>query len=218
MNGNCDELQQLTALEALGALDGADLARLRDRLESDPAAREELRRFLDVAAAMASTAPLRRPSRAVRSRVMERIAKQGQAGRGGASSDAGVSPSSSPSRAREIGEPLREGFQFVGRDLAWMDAPLPGMRFKVLSAGPSQDYAMLEVELSAGAHYPEHEHLGAEDLYLLTGDLRTEGVLLGPGDLFHAEPGTNHEGLWTSGGCTALLIVSKAAFEAMRPA
>jgi len=92
------------------------------------------------------------------------------------------------------------------------------MRFKVVSAGEQQDYVMLEVELAAGAHYPEHDHLGAEDLYVLTGDLQTEGMRLRPGDSFHAEPGTHHEGLRSEGGCTALLIVSRAAFATMQPA
>ncbi len=205
MNLSCDELQQLTALEAVGALEGEDALRLRYRLETDAAAREELRRFLNVAAALGATAPMRQPPASVRARVLERISKQRQAPR-----EDGIASSG--------GKPVvREGFDLVLHTAPWIPAPLPGMRFKVLSAGSNQTYVMLEVELAPGASYPEHSHVGVEDMYVLTGDLQTEGLKLGPGDTFHAEPGTDHDGLRTVWGCTALMVVSKAAFEATVP-
>lgn len=208
MNVSCDELQQWTALEAVGALEGVDAVRLRQRLESDPAARDELKRFLDVAGAVGALVQPRRPSAGLRKRVLDQIANRPQV-RGGEATVPGTG-------THPAG--LAEGFRLTRHDAPWMPAPLPGMRFKVVSAGPQQEYVMLEVELAAGAHYPEHDHLGPEDLYVLTGDLQTEGMRLGPGDVFHAESGTHHEGLRSEGGCTALLIVSRAAFAEMQPA
>ncbi|MGE3312079.1 MAG: cupin domain-containing protein [Limisphaerales bacterium] len=218
MNLNCDELQQLTALESIGALDGVDLGRLRERLESDAGARLELQRFLDVAAAMATTVPLNRPGPTLRAKVLDRIARTPQqgAGQGGAkdAKDAKASEAVDPA-VRPF--PVPAGFQFNPREMPWRQGPLPGVRFKVLSTGPDQSHAILEVELAPGASYPEHEHLGPEDMYVLTGDLQTEGMSLRPGDSFHADAGTSHDGLRSVNGCTALLIVSRAAFEAMPP-
>lgn len=62
--------------------------------------------------------------------------------------------------------------------------------------------------------YAEHDHLGAEEMYVLTGDLQSEGRSLGPGDFVHAEAGTHHRPLRSIGGCTALMVVSRAALEA----
>ncbi len=215
MSLNCDELQQLTALEAVGALDGLDVERLRRRLASDPAARHELQRFIDVAAAIVASVPRRRPASTLRAKVLDRIARTPQVGKG----KAGGSIADGLGEAGPAREPFKvpPGFLLNTREAPWLQGPLPGVRFKVLSAGPNQSHAILEVELGPGAAYPEHEHLGPEDMYVLTGDLQTEGMNLRPGDSFHAEAGTSHDGLRSVHGCTALLIVSKAAFEAMPP-
>ncbi|MBL9126784.1 MAG: cupin domain-containing protein [Verrucomicrobiales bacterium] len=212
MNLNCDTLQQLTALEAVGALDGADVTALRERLAADECAREELRRFVDVAGWLATSVPASRPGPSVRERVLARIAHHPQASRDGAPST-GPRPDPAPG---EAGSDV-SGFRFTARSSPWVNAPLPGVRYKLLSAGPHQQHAILEVELAAGAVYPEHEHVGVEDMYVLTGDLLTEGRTLGPGDSFHADPGTHHTGLRSVGGCTALLIVSQAALSGMVP-
>ncbi len=197
---NCDELQQLTALQALGVLGEGDELRLRERLERDPAARAELARLLDASAALAGTLPRRDPPAAVRSRVLERIRQ--------------VPQLRAPAAAGPAVPPLREGFQVIGHDAPWGPSPLPGSRMKVLSAGPRQEYAMLLVEIGAGVVYPEHDHLGAEEMYVLTGDLQYEGRSLGPGDFLHAEAATHHRPLRSIGGCTALMVVSRAALEA----
>lgn len=208
MNLNCDELQQLTALEAVGALEGLDAERLRQRLMTDAPARLELQRFMEVAAALAGTVPRQRPSASLRGKVLARIARTPQA-----KNDPGTAD-----RVEERVVKVPPGFQFVPREAPWIQGPLPGVRFKLLSAAPDQGHVILEVELGPGAVYPEHEHIGPEDMYVLTGDLQTEGMMLGPGDSFHAEPGTSHDGLRSVEGCTALLIVSKAAFDSMQPA
>lgn len=222
MNLNCDELQQLTAIGALGALDGADLSKWRERLEHDPEARAELTRFLDVAGALAGLVAPRRPSPSVRTRVLERIRRtpqQGisqdsgtQHGVGNGSSAASAGPGAGAGVAPAgWAAAVPEGFQFVRSDAPWLPAPLPGARYKVLSASPAQAHILLMIELAPGALYPEHDHVGTEDMYVLTGDLQSEGRALGPGDLLHAEPGTHHHELRSIEGCTALMIVPREA-------
>jgi quercetin dioxygenase-like cupin family protein len=199
---NCDELQQLAALEALGALEGPEAARWRERVQTDPAARAELARFLQVTDALACSVPRQRPSGHVRSRILERVARQAQ---------------SAVTHREPPAPPPPPAIQFILNDAPWMPAPAPGARFKLLSAGPHQDYLMMLIELAPGGGYPEHDHVGVEEMYVLTGDLQTEGRSLGPGDFLHAEPGSHHQELRSINGCTAIMVVPKAALEALMP-
>lgn len=197
---NCDELQQLTALQALGALEVADADRLRERLKSDPAAAADLTRFLDTAAALALSITPVQPSASVRSRVMDRIRRTPQ-----------TRTDSTGQDQPRVDPPVPEGMRFLCSDHPWTPAPLPGARFKLISSGEHQSYIMIMIELAPGAGYPEHDHFGVEDMYILTGDLQTEGRSLGPGDSLHAEPGSHHHELRSVNGCTALMVLPKQA-------
>ncbi len=199
---NCDELQQLTAIRALGALDGDDLARLEKRLSEDELARMELGRFFDVAAALAfGTIPQRPAPTELRDKILVRVRQTPQ-----------LRPGQQP-EAPAV-KPATPDFSFIRSDAPWMDTPLPGIRLKVLSLSDAQEYAMLLVELGAGVTYPEHDHPGVEDTFVISGDLQSEGRSLGPGDSFHADPGTHHQPLTSINGCTALFIVPKQEFLA----
>lgn len=197
---NCDELQQLSALQALGLLDPPDADRLRQRLEHDPDARVELARFLDAAAAMVTAAPRVDPPPGVRARVLDQIRRR---------------PQAKPVEGSPAEAPVPEGMQFIRSTAPWMPAPLPGARFKLLSAGPNQGHIMLLIELAPGALYPEHDHESFEEMYVLTGDLQTEGRSLGPGDFLHAEAGSHHHELRTVNGCTALMVVPREALASL---
>lgn len=201
MNLSCDELEQLAAIEALGALDGKDRARLQEILAGSPAARDAYRRFLDAAAALTVQVVPKKPAPSVRARVLEKIRKTPQV----------PIPAPQPAAPAPAPSPA-DGIQFIFADAPWMESPVPGSRLKVLSAGPTQEYVMLLVEFGPGVTYPEHDHLGAEEMYVLTGDLQSEGRSLGPGDFLHAEPGTHHQPLHSIHGCTALMVVPKVAF------
>ncbi len=200
---NCDELQQLTALRALGALDGDEFARLEKRLAEDEPARMELARFFDVAATLARVSVAKRAApTSLRGKILDRIRQTPQ-----------LKPGQPPATAGA--KPVLPDFSFMQGDAPWMDGPMPGIRLKILSLSEHQDYAMLLVELAAGVVYPEHEHEGTEDTYVLTGDLQFDGRTLGPGDSFHAEPGSHHNPMTTAAGCTAIFIVPRKAFLAM---
>ncbi len=215
---NCDELQQLTAAAALGALDAAEAGLLHARLELDAPARAELTRFLDVTAACVAAGATRRPPPSVRAKVLARIRQTSQLPREYGAPSGAPAVTSSDGLAALPPPVSSEGIQFIGTDSPWLLAPLPGARFKMLSAGPHQAHAILLLELQAGATYPEHDHLGTEDMYVLTGDLQSEGRSLGPGDFLHAEPGSHHQELRSIQGCTALMLVPKAALDGMMPA
>ena len=189
---NCTELQELAALRALGVLEPSETARLDAAIAHDPDARAEVAAITDAAAALARLAPAKTPPPALRERLLAQIAHTPQAG---------------PSRAQSAVPPARPGFSFIRPDEGeWMTTPIPGIRMKMLSVNRDTGYWVVKADLAPGARYPQHEHSGAEDLYVLSGDLHNEGRILGPGDFLHAEPGTDHGELYSPGGCIALLV------------
>jgi anti-sigma factor ChrR (cupin superfamily) len=203
-----EDLQELAALAAAGALDGADLQRAA-ALAEDPAFRTERVTF---EAALAHTAAAcvvpRRPRAEMRAAILDRISRTPQQTRTpsppAAQAAATVKKASTPS--------VPSGFQFIGAEEGpWMPAPVPGGRFKQLSVNPAAGYALLLMDLPPQARYPEHDHLGTEELYVLSGDLVTEGRTMGPGDYLRADPGSHHGELYTEHGCRALMIVPLAA-------
>jgi len=97
-------------------------------------------------------------------------------------------------------------FIFAASD-NWEQHPIDGIQFKKLSYNEEKNYLMLLFKVAADTSYPEHHHSGAEECYVISGDVYTEGRVLGPGDFLHAEGGSDHEMLYTKNGCTLLLVV-----------
>ena len=217
----CLELQELFALEALGALDRVAQSRLNALLADDPDAATEGPGWHDAVAAFASAAvPRRRPPAHLRERILTRIGRTPQL-RPRAAPIPSPSPSPSPSPLPPqavTGSPVLLGpnpapprppmsFSF-GATAEWTAMPgVEGIRIRVLSINESQGYRVLQAELDPGAVFPAHHHgAGPEDLFVLSGDLLTEGRTLGPGDHFHAEPGTDHRRLVSPNGCQAIVV------------
>jgi putative transcriptional regulator len=188
------ELEALTAAHALGSLDPADAAPLEALLAHDPEAREEAAAFRDtIATTAAASTPHEAPTPELRAKILAMLPDI---------------PQASPAPTL----PAIPGFTFTLRsDEGWMDMGAPGFRAKVLSGGDGRGHQVILAELAPGGKVPEHDHTGTEDLFVLSGHLRTEGRTLGPGDFLHAEPGTHHHELISPDGCTALLIVGAAS-------
>lgn len=103
----------------------------------------------------------------------------------------------------------KSGFEFVFADSnEWIQHPeIEGVQIKRLSVNTDKGYLMILLKAAAGAEYPAHHHSGAEECYVLEGDLFVEGKYLGPGDFHHAEGDSDHDPLRTKNGCTLLLVV-----------
>ena len=100
------------------------------------------------------------------------------------------------------------GFEYVFADQSeWLKHPVEGIEFKQLSYNEKKDYVLLLLRVAPDTYYPAHHHSGAEECYVISGDVYAQGKVLGPGDFHHAEGGSDHEPLSTKNGCTVLLVV-----------
>lgn len=88
----------------------------------------------------------------------------------------------------------------------WEQHPIDGIQFKKLSYNEEKGYLMLLFKVAADTSYPAHHHSGAEECYVISGDVYAQGKVLGPGDFHHASGGSDHEPLYTKNGCTLLLV------------
>ena len=196
------ELQDLAARHALGILESSEAAQLEAVLAHDPDAQAEAAALRDAVLVLARGVPQVAPPPALRARVLAQIVRTPQG----------------PSLAVGTALPAKAGIQFTRpADQAWQPTPFPGVRMKPLSINRETGYWFVQIELSVGGRFPEHDHDGTEDLYLLSGDLHNEGRVLGPGDFIHAEPGTHHGELYSPGGCIAL-VYAKAPPEVLAQA
>lgn len=196
-----ERLEELAALQAAGALDGAERAEFERLLATgDPVARRAAAQFGDLAAliALAGAAPAV-PSPGLRARVLAKVR----------------APQPAPTPATPA------GFKFVaGLDAAgWQQLPVPGASVKLLSLDAERGYAVVLGKLAPGASYPPHVHLHSEQVYVLDGDLHIGPHAMRAGDFHEAAAGTRHDGNYSETGCTILAIISVADLQAqLQPA
>lgn len=188
---NFTNLQELAVAYALGAIEPREAALLEQIAAGNPSVQAELGALLETAAALAASQSARvAPEPALRGRILDRIRSTPQARP--ASPDASLAAT---------------GFHFKSAGTEdWRKGPGRGLRYRVLSVSKDLGYWMLLLELTPGGVIPTHDHRGSEQVYLLSGDLRTQGRTLAPGDFLHSEPGTIHQELVSPSGCMAILV------------
>jgi quercetin dioxygenase-like cupin family protein len=84
----------------------------------------------------------------------------------------------------------------------------PGISCQLLATDTEKDRVSMLVRLAPGADYPPHRHVGAEELYLLHGELMIDDKKLYPGDYVRAEAGSVDHRVWSETGCTCVLLTS----------
>lgn len=123
-------------------------------------------------------------------------------------------------RAEKTAIPPAVGFRFAALDADenWVPLPFPGVRMREVTVDDRCDTALVYVEMTAGAVFPDHEHAATERGLVLSGDFRMGGKLLRAGDFYEAEAGTRHERLSSPSGCTGLLWLGAQAWRGWRAA
>ncbi len=182
-----DHAAELAALHAAGVLDGEDAAAMA-HCDDCPFGRAALTAlgFENTAAAIASTVfPPVAPSAGLKDRIMARISP--------------VVPESEKSVTQFIFEDEGE----------WQTLPGGKIRLKTLSDLPESGHAMILLEAAPGGVFVPHFHEGAEEIFLISGDLTTNGRVLGPGDYLRHAAGTHHPKAISEHGCRAILVTAR---------
>lgn len=100
------------------------------------------------------------------------------------------------------------GLSFLVRDEGWHPHPLiAGIRMKQLSLDTNRGVATLLLDVAPGTVYPAHHHRGAEECYVVSGEVVAGGRRLRAGDFHHADADSKHQPLYSDTGCTVLLVV-----------
>jgi len=87
----------------------------------------------------------------------------------------------------------------------WRSAGFAGVEVRELSVDPDGSFVTMLIRMAPGASYPAHEHGGAEDCYVLQGDLVIGDLTLSTGDFQRMEAGTRHPVQRTERGCLLFL-------------
>ncbi len=182
-----DAAAEIAAVHSLGALEG-DVAAALEQCRGCSlrmAAGELEENYLAVAAMAAACFQPAEPPAELRERVLAGIA------------DVGAPPAAEPDF-------------LVLKDQSDDWIPLPGgkIRMKVLSDLPGAAHTSILFDVDAGGSFPLHRHKGHEELYLISGDVESDGLMLAPGDYLRCAPGTKHC-VSTRGGCRAIVITSR---------
>jgi len=184
-----EQQQEQASLYVLGALSAAEQQSFEAQMSSNAELRGLVRSLQRTASLMVATVPQVALPSGLKEKVLGHIgAVAGE-------------PTIGPLQAA--------GFLFHGAadPKGWKELPVKGAWIKLLSLEKEKNYAVLLGRLEAGVRYPAHTHAGAEELYILTGDLHIGDRALGPGDFHHADPGTAHGVNYSVEGCTLLAVL-----------
>ncbi len=168
-----------SSLYALGALRGEDYAAARRKARNDA---DFCVKVADWEAALAPMAAFSRPARApddLLARIESRL-------------DAGASDQTQ-------GKTVRAG---EGR---WIQLA-PGLRMKPLRKNAHTGRQTILLDVRPGAIYEGHAHDQDEEIFMISGDLRFDGIVLGPGDYHLAPMGSRHPRAASERGCLCLIV------------
>ena len=184
-----DLLRDRAAMYVLRSLPEPDHDEFRSHLEGCPTCRHEVERLEATTAGLAPLVRPEPPPEGLFERVLDRIRSE---------------PAAAPA-ARSLPAGLTVVLSGEGD---WESGPVEGVELRVLHVDHAAGRQTLLARLAPGTSYPAHVHGGAEECYVLTGDLQLGEVSLGPGDYQRAEDGTVHGVQSTRGGCTLLITCS----------
>jgi anti-sigma factor ChrR (cupin superfamily) len=195
---NSNQLNQLAALQALGALDGDEAHVFAARLAQDTDAQNTVHAFGAVTEALAQSLPGVRPSAGLKDRLLAAAEKAKKRSRMG------------EAMAQMLPKP-QNGLAFMEKagESGWVPLPVAGAYVKLLSFDTASEYAVVLGKLDPGSRYPGHTHRHPEDIFMLSGDLHVGEEVLRAGDFHHAEAGSEHQVNWSERGCTLICVLSK---------
>lgn len=91
-------------------------------------------------------------------------------------------------------------------ELAWSPWVMEGVEYKLVSVNPRTNGFSIYLRVAPGTIAPVHQHLGAIELLVLTGDISYDGIDIGrPGDYMFEPAGDIHQPR-TQDGCVLFCV------------
>lgn len=196
-----EEAGNRAALYVLGALSDDEIDEYDQHILVCSACHEEVASLRTVVADLSSIGPRVEPPAALKARLFERIT-------GTTREPAPPAASAQPWRswATEAGP---SGLSFnLASEAAWEPAGQEGVEVRRLFVDQSRERVTMLVKMTPGTAYPRHRHGGAEECYVVSGDLRVGDRRMVAGDYQHAAHGSIHGVQSTEGGCLLLVVSS----------
>jgi len=85
---------------------------------------------------------------------------------------------------------------------------IDGIEVRRLAVDHERDQVTMLVRMAPGTSYPAHRHGGAEECFVVQGDLRVGSLHMRAGDFQRAELGSQHPLQTTDTGCLLLIVSS----------
>ena len=204
------------ALYAAEALPPGEAREFEAHLLVCPVCRSQVIALREALAAVHLAEPGPTPPPALREALLRRVREEaapGKARRGEAS--APVPPAASDVQVWKRWRSEPPGGAVPGLHVvragegAWEPTAEPGVLAKALSVDPARRSVTMLVRMEPGSSYPRHRHAGAEECYVLDGELRVGEEVLRAGDFQRAEEGSIHGVQSTESGCLLLIVSSQ---------
>ena len=190
----------LAATYVAGGMSDVERAEFEGHLdEGCPACAAALNSWDDLVGAVFSVVEPLAPDPAVRQRLLERIDET--------AADDDAKAATHPDSAKPRKPPVEPLDLFVLRadEGDWKRAGIEGIQVRVLYVDREQRRYTTLVRMEPGAVYEEHTHRGAEECFVLEGDLHVGELVLRRGDYQRTPAGFRQAVQTTQHGCLLLL-------------
>lgn len=205
MTEHHEELLELCAGLALGALDPSDEERLRAHLETGcTICGAELARASETALELARGLRPVPPPPALKDAVLASLGEQPAPARTQPWRDWDSTGEAAP-------RPVLDPTFLTSTEGDWEPTGVDGITVRRLWVDRERDHMTALFRMDPGTSYFPHRHAGAEECFVLEGDLRVGERTLRAGDYQHAPEGSVHGVQSTADGC--LLLISGSLLD-----
>ncbi len=92
----------------------------------------------------------------------------------------------------------------------WIPTALPGLEFKLLHRDDARGCTTRLLRFAPGSTYPAHRHGATEEVFIVSGSVVLNGVMLRAGDYCRSAAGTTETAAYSAEGGMAIIVSSDA--------